>query len=269
MGAYPKLNQEVLSNLCAVVADTSEGITGTQIAKYLEASSIKDLYPGITKRTRLFEALREKQEQDNCSNNIFSFLMLVMNPVNYTSNHDLFEARRNKINQVLLFAGYELTSEGSINIVDRAKNLTEAERRADRLSMELHNRKVHAEVLKYCNPELLQKNYFHAVLEAVKGIAGRIREMTGLVSDGAELIDEAFKMSDPYIIINHFITDTEKSEHSGFMNLLKGIFGMFRNVTAHAAKIEWPIYEEEAFDLLALVSLVHKKIDKATLVKKK
>ncbi len=111
------------------------------------------------------------------------------------------------------------------------------------------------------------KELFHAVLEAVKGIASRIKEMTGLVSDGADLIDEVFKASNPYIIINSFVTDTEKSEQSGFMNLLKGIFGMFRIVTAHAAKIEWPIYEEEAFDLLALVSLVHKRLDKATLIK--
>ena len=42
---------------------------------------------------------------------------------------------------------------------------------------------------------------------------------------------------------------------------------MFRNVTAHAAKIEWPIYEEEAFDLLTLVSLIHKKLDNATVIK--
>ncbi|MHB8579144.1 MAG: TIGR02391 family protein [Ignavibacteriaceae bacterium] len=269
MASYPKLSQEILTNLCAVVADTSEGITGSQIGKFLASVGIKDLYPDITKRDRLFEALRLKQDEANCSNNVFAFLMNVMNPVNYTQNHGLFEARRNGINQVLLFAGYELTPEGKIKLVDRVKNLTEAERRADRLSAELHNRKVHAEVLKYCNPELLQKNYFHAVLEAVKGIASRIREMTGLVSDGAELIDEAFRTSDPYIIINSFVTDTEKSEHSGFMNLQKGIFGMFRNVTAHAAKIEWPIFEEEAFDLLTLVSLVHKKLDKATLVKTK
>ncbi len=104
-------------------------------------------------------------------------------------------------------------------------------------------------------------------MEAVKGIASRIRNSTGLGSDGAELIDETFKLSNPCIIINSLKTDTERSEHSGFSNLLKGIFGMFRNVTAHAAKIEWPILEEEAYDLLTLVSLVHKKLDKATIVK--
>ncbi len=133
MASYPKLSNEILANLCAVVGDTSGGLTGSQIAKYFAAAGINDPLSGITKRDRLFEALRAKQDEDNCSNNIFAFLMIVMNPVNYTQNHDYFESRRSAINQVLLFAGYELTPEGKIKLVDRVQNLTEAERRADRL----------------------------------------------------------------------------------------------------------------------------------------
>lgn len=269
MPIYQKLNEELLQNLCSVVADTNDGITGSQIGKYLSMVNINDPFPDITKRDRLFEALKVKQKQDNCSNNIFYFLIKVMSPVNYVKNPDLFENRRRGINSVLLFAGYELNQNGEFKLVDSVKNLTDAQSRANILMSELQNRKVHHEVLKYCKPELLQENYFHAVLESVKGIASRIREMTSISSDGADLIEEALRISDPYIIINSLKTDTEKSEQSGFSNLLKGIFGMFRNVTAHAAKIEWPILDEEAFDLLTLVSLVHKKLDKAIVVKLK
>lgn len=262
-----KLNEQLLQNLCSVIADTNNGITGSQIGKYLSMANINDSFPGTTKRDRLFEALKAKQNNDNCSNNIFNFLIKVMSPVNYVKNRELFEFRRQEINSVLLFAGYELNKNGEFKLVASVKNLDDAQNRADKLISELQNRKVHNEALKYCKPELLQENYFHAVLEAVKGIADRVRGMTGLTSDGSELIEETLKISNPYIIINSFRTDTEKSEQSGFLNLLKGIFGMFRNVTAHAAKIEWPILAEEAFDLLTLVSLVHKKLDKATSVK--
>lgn len=269
MAIHQKLNEELLHSLCAVVADTSTGITGAQIGKYLSSAGIDDLFPGITKRERLFEALKTKQNKDNCSNNIFVFLVKVMNPVNYVADPSLFKTRRQEINKILLFAGYELDNDGEFKIVSKVKNLDEAQQRANKLTTELSNRKVHQEVLKYCKPELLQENYFHAVLESVKGIASRIRNMTGLGTDGAELIDEVLKVSNPYIIINSFKTDTEKSEQTGFSNLLKGIFGMFRNVTAHTAKIEWPILEEEAFDLLTLVSLVHKKLDKSTVIRVK
>ncbi len=160
MAIYSVLNQEILSNLCAVVADTANGLTGSQIGKFLASSNILDTSPGITKRDRLFQALQSKQIQDGCSNNVFAFLTKAMNPVNYTKDPVIFETRRKEINQVLLFAGYELTQDGDIKIVSRATNLDEAERRSDKLSSELRNRKVHNEVLKYCKPELLQKNIF-------------------------------------------------------------------------------------------------------------
>ena len=44
---------------------------------------------------------------------------------------------------------------------------------------------------------------------------------------------------------------------------MKGVFGVFRNVTAHAPKIIWPIGEQDALDLLSLVSYVHRRLDAA------
>lgn len=47
------------------------------------------------------------------------------------------------------------------------------------------------------------------------------------------------------------------------INLMKGIFAAFRNPTAHAARIHWTISELDAFDLLTLASLLHRRIDSA------
>jgi len=47
------------------------------------------------------------------------------------------------------------------------------------------------------------------------------------------------------------------------MNLLKGLFGTFRNTTAHAPKITWEIEEQDALDILSLISLVHRRLDNA------
>ena len=58
-------------------------------------------------------------------------------------------------------------------------------------------------------------------------------------------------------------TETEKSEQKGFANLVKGMFGTFRNVTGHAPKTTWPISEQDALDLLPLVSYIHRRIDAA------
>jgi uncharacterized protein (TIGR02391 family) len=119
-------------------------------------------------------------------------------------------------------------------------------------------------VLRFCRAELLQKNYFHAVLEAAKSVADKIRAKSGLTSDGADLAKDAFalgKSGRPVLAINSLCTDTEKGEQTGFMNLLIGFFGTFRNPPAHAPKIYWPIDERDALDILSLVSFVHRKLD--------
>ena len=125
----------------------------------------------------------------------------------------------------------------------------------------LENRNVHAEVLNYCRAEFIQENYFHAVLEAVKGVAERVRQMSGLVSDGAELVNEAFGMKAPILAINPLVTDSEKSEQKGFSQLLTGLFGMVRNPLAHAPRTTWPMPEQDALDILTMVSLTHRKLD--------
>jgi hypothetical protein len=47
--------------------------------------------------------------------------------------------------------------------------------------------------------------------------------------------------------------------------MIKGIFGAFRNLTAHEAKIIRPIHEKDATDLLTTISLIHRKLDGAVL----
>ncbi len=268
MSVIPKLDENILQEICNLIGDTDSGLSGSEISKLLSQSDIDDPEPTITKRVRLFEALKTRQEKDGCSNNVFAFIQRVIDPVRYTNNPDLFQIRRRALNVILAFRGYEVENDGKIRIVESVDNLDEAHQRVNRLAAELNIRKVHPQVLRYCNSELLQDNYFHAVFEAVKGVADRIREMTGLLEDGALLLDKAFSIENPFLALNSLRTETEKSEQRGFINLLKGTFGMFRNVTSHAPKIKWPIYEEEAFDLLTLVSLIHKKLDKTTIIKK-
>jgi uncharacterized protein (TIGR02391 family) len=121
-------------------------------------------------------------------------------------------------------------------------------------------------VLRFCRAELLQDNYFHAVFEATKSVAQKIRDKTGLTGDGSEIVDKAFGLKGPMLAINTLRTETEQSEQTGFANLVKGMFGTFRNPTGHAPKITWRIEEQDALDLLSLVSYIHRRLDAAAQV---
>ena len=47
------------------------------------------------------------------------------------------------------------------------------------------------------------------------------------------------------------------------MNLIEGLFGAFRNMTAHTPKIYWNITEQDALDILTTISLIHRRLDTA------
>jgi uncharacterized protein (TIGR02391 family) len=156
-----------------------------------------------------------------------------------------------------------LGEDGKLREVTAARTLSEAQERAGKLYRELLARGAHPDILRFCRAELLQDNYFHAVFEATKSVADKIREKTSLTSDGSKLVDEAFSGTTPLLAFNTLRTETEHSEHTGLMNLLKGLFGTFRNTTAHTPKIKWVINEQDALDMLSFTSLLHRRLDNA------
>ena len=269
MAKIDKLDLSIVESICKVLGDTEKGFTGTEIAKLLHESGIEDIDSANTKWKRLNSALANKQQVDACANNLLAFIQNSLNPARHYNNLEWFNEIRYEINQVLSFAGLHLGEDGKISTVSKSTTISEAKARASKLKENLVSRKVHPDVLRYCKEELVVDNYFHAVFETTKSVAEKIRSKTGLTTDGAALVDEAFSFkSVPHLALNTLQTESEKSEQKGFMNLLKGLFGTFRNTTAHAPKIMWSIEEEDALDILSLVSLVHRRLDKAIEAKK-
>ncbi|MDP1685381.1 TIGR02391 family protein [Hydrogenophaga sp.] len=255
-----------LEAACRVLADTERGLSGTQIERLLGEIAVSDVSPEMTKWKRLYNALANAQQLHQIGNHLLMFINRAMNPVNYARDPSTYAWRRNELNVVLSFSGFYVRDDGKVGHANKATTLDAARARAGRLKAALESRAVHAEVLNYCRAELLDENYFHAVFEATKGVAERIRLLTGLNGDGAELVNKAFAGQQPVLALGPLITESEKSEQKGFANLLIGLFGAVRNPLAHAPKTHWPMTEQDALDILALVSLIHRKLDRATKV---
>ena len=265
----PPFNQATLEAIAKVLGHTERGLTGPEIAHHLATCRVDDCDPGITKWKRLYNALAAEQNKRKRSNHVIGFIHYSMKPVRWSNRREDFDWLRDELNKVLSFSGLELFEDGCVRRAESVRTLSEAEKRATGLRTKLVARDVHEDVLRFCKAELLQNNYFHAVLEATKSVASKIRSLAGLSSDGAELATQAFsfgKTGKPLLAINSLVTETEKGEQRGFVNLLVGVFGTFRNPTAHAEKIFWPINEQDALDILSLVSLIHRKLDSARVV---
>jgi uncharacterized protein (TIGR02391 family) len=181
-------------------------------------------------------------------------------PPRFVGRSEEFEARRLELNRILAFSGLEYGKDGQFRRNEAVRTLDEAEARARTIQAKFQGRRIHSEVLKYCRAELLQDNYFHAVFEASKGLAQRIRDMSGADSDGAALVDKVFSIEQPLLAFNSLRTETERSEHKGFAALLKGCFGAVRNPLAHEPRLLWH-GEDDAADYMSLISLLHRKLD--------
>lgn len=255
-------NSQQLEAACRVLGDTERGLTGPQIERLLQEIDVPDVSPAGTKWKRLFNALAMAQNKHQLGNHLVMFINLAMNPVSYARDRGAFVWRRDELNVVLAFAGFYVRDDGRVGFADKATTLDAARARAGRLKAALENRAVHAEVLNYCRAELLDENYFHAVFEATKGIAQRIRTLSGLSGDGADLVNKAFAGQQPVLVLGPLSNESEKSEQRGFANLLIGVFGAVRNPLAHAPKTNWPMSEQDALDILTMVSLIQRKLDR-------
>jgi uncharacterized protein (TIGR02391 family) len=267
MQTIPAFDAQHLTSIAKILADTGTGLTGTQIGYLLQDCKIPDVTPQMTKWKRLFNAFVEFQNKRRFGNHVVVFINKAMNPVQYTSMPHVFDQRQAELNAVLSFSGLCLGNDGKTRWVTKAQDLSEALQRANRLHAALSARKVHSDVLVFCKAELLQENFFHAVFEAMKSVASKIRALSGVSGDGASLVEAAFSIGkdrSPILAINALATETDFGEQRGFVSLLVGLFGTIRNPLAHNPKIEWDMSEQDALDILTTLSLVHRKLDKAS-----
>ncbi len=259
------LTDGVLQGLARIMGDTNDGLKGSEIGRYLQMVGIEDYSPNITKWQRLFNAFAVYQNRTKCCNAVLNFCKNYFDPTRFVNSDKLlFESQRVDANRLLAFAGYEITVRGGISKTSKISTISEAEERANTLRHELKARNTHNEVFRFCYPELLADDYFHAVEEALKGLFERVREISCIYDkDGAELIDLVFSAKAPKMLINKFQTDSEISEHKGFGAMLKALYSLFRNPEAHTPRVKWPMDKIEALDIFGIISLCHRKLDKA------
>lgn len=244
-----------------------DGLTGDEIGHLLRVCNMGEQDPGtgITKWKRLQIAFANRQNAAQNGAAIQEFIRQAMAPARHLSKPDRHDAMRFRLNQALLLAGLHCTEAGKLEVAEAATTLSQAESRARAMRAGLERRNVHSEVLRFCSAEWLADDYFHAVQEAVKSVLDRLRKRTGLTTDGGELVAFVLGGDAPMLAINPRQTKSEKDEQKGFVNLLTGVYGMFRNPTSHEARIHWPMTQQDAEDIMSMVSLLHRRLDGATM----
>ncbi len=246
----------------AKIIGSSTILTGKRLTSLLDQSDLSLGNEGTTKWRRLYDAFTKFQNEQNTCNNILLFIRLALAPSSFIDDIIEYQYLKSRTNQILAFSGFEFRDEdGKIHKVKKAGNIQDAISRSQILKSKLEHRGIHKDILRFAEEEIIYDNYFHTVLEGIKGITAKLRSASGYSNDGIQLVDATLCGNSPILIINNYKTDSEIGEQKGFANLLKGIYGTFRNPLAHEAKITWNLTEEDALDILCTVSYIYRKLD--------
>lgn len=259
--SFPTLGQAEIELIAMALADTNYGFTGSELSVLIPQCGFPDTDPTMTKYKRLYNAFVTRVNREQSINSVYAFIQEALKPARGLKNPECHEKRRFKVNEVLMLHGIEIDSAGNFVAIAKAQTVSEVQRRTKQLRQRLYGYNAHDYVLKCCREELLQENYFHAVLEAAKSLLDRLREMTGLSEDGTALVDKALSVKNPLIAMNTLRTESERNQQNGLREMINGVVHMVRNVTAHELKIRWDINEKDALEILTLISTLHHYLD--------
>lgn len=268
------LDDTALNALAKVLGETTGGFSKSELQDIIKLSGIQQVDDGSfrngfsyrigkNKRTWLYECFLAEKKARNDTSGILVFLQEAFNPIRFTidGRRALYQTLLEETNKILLLIGMKITDDGKVVSVDQASTLDEVDLRVNHLTAEMRNRRIHPQVTKYCKKEILTKDYYNIVFESAKGLAQRVREISGCELDGGELFQATFSTKNPLIFFNQMQTKSEISEFTGVKELLESIFHLVRNPIAHTPKLNWQIDEEKALDVLTMISFAHKYLD--------
>ena len=263
MANAPVFNSGALENIAAAIGDA---INTRGVFELLQSLGVRSVEESSKART-IKSSLMQEQRRTGSGDCVISFMKTALSPQRWAGKQVEFEKLRAEVNATLIFAGLEIRQDGKCARRKAAATHDEAALATSRrLLAELERRGGHAEVFKYCRKELVAEDCFNAVFEATKGLAERVRKLTGLDLDGHDLVAAALEGKDPIVKLNSRESVTERNEQRGIANLMKGAFSAFRNPSSHEPKVLWPISEADALDLLSTLSLIHRRFDNAVVV---
>lgn len=259
---HPPFTAGTVEHACKLIADLYSGSELTRIMTEIPLRD--DPGEGNTKWRRLAHAVSHNQARTQTGNALIALVIASMRPDRILDRADAAQQTRDELNQALSLIALRIRDDGRVARTARARTTDEAENRTEHLRGLLQRRGAHPEVLAYCRPELLRKDYYEAVFEAIKGLGSRMRQMTGVDGDGYTLVEAAMAGSAPRLRLNALQTRTQRDEQLGVANLAKGLFSAFRNPAAHEPRIEWTLSEQDALDVLGTLSVIHRRLDTAT-----
>lgn len=120
---------------------------------------------------------------------------------------------------------------------------------------------LHPRVREISESLFREREYINAVFEATKALEDYIKEKTGL-SGKIQTVLGKLRGRDPILKFSDLLTDSQRTEHSGLVRLLEGVFLAFRHPKGHKPKDKIEITPYEALSQLITISYLMDRFEK-------
>jgi uncharacterized protein (TIGR02391 family) len=236
--------------------------TGSELTRIMSSAKFLDpLGEGQTKWRRVAASMEATQARQRDGQPILVLITAALAPDRALGRQAETAVARDELTQILSLSGYAVREDGRVIRATRTTTASEAAARSERLHKLLTARGAHPEVVRHCRPELLRKDCYEAVFEAVKGLGARLREKSGFDEDGRALVQAALRGKRPRVLLTDCSTVTTRNEQDGVALLAEGVFAAFRNPAAHEPRLIWDVSEQDALDVLGTLSMIHRRLD--------
>lgn len=250
---------EALDNLAKIIADT---YSNSEISRLFQRSGCADIeYVNSTKWRLVSEVFHKLQVRSGGSpNGVLKVIKCFCSPQSYVGQRDTFDGVLASVNEVLVFYGLRMEDDG--RLLKTGESATTVRRTKSDDEMAFDSRSFHPKVIDHGRRRFSEGNYFHAVFECCKAFDAAVKGNSEIRKTGDALMGEALSLDGP-IKLNSQRSQSEQDEQRGIMFLCKGLMSAVRNPQAHEPEMNWKMTQQDALDVLALVSFLFRKLEGA------
>lgn len=253
----PHLHLSALEAIAKIIGDR---YTGTAITAFFRKAGFPQIrHDGSTKWKFVACALEQIQNQPYGNANIAKILEALCNPQEFFGNPNAHAEIIDKIDEIVSF--YSLIVDcktGKLVVSEKAR--AELRQREPVEAQAFDARNLHPEVIKHGRNLFIQGRHFHAVFECCKAFDRYVADKSLVNEHGDRLMGAALSLSGP-LKLNAQRSQSEINEQEGIMHLCKGLMRAIRNPEAHEPELDWPIDQQDALDILSLISFLYRKVE--------
>ncbi len=242
------------------------GMITPEVKRYSGILSILEpaVQPSVLHQERPVTAKLVAQAFEYMSrDSVLNVVRALCSPQAYIGKPEQFHRVIGRVNEVLKFYGIRVNQAGEL-VRARRSSAVRVTKSDDQRAFDA--RAFHRKVVEHGRSRFAEGNYFHSVFECCKAFDVAVRENSGIEKSGDALMGEAFRLNG-VVRLNLASSQSEKDEQQGIMFICKGLMGAIRNAQAHEPELKWQMTQQDALDVLGLLSFVFRKLENATVVK--